>query len=230
MKTLLYTLLFCLLANAATAQSCDEKLYNSYLSEAQAAFKAKKYLEAVNAYSSALAICPKEAVFVKSKLREVFVEINQLKIDAEKAKKDTQTALAETEKQKEIAQTNLDKANKLINAFYFAYDRFALAFGGKIYDEKFYFIDKSGDKVAKLGEWEKAEQFEQDGSGFAKVKKKEGDALHDYLLDTLGNAYRAAYTLKDLSPDIKALDLTGTQFNAFPTEILIGSIDNQWFV
>ncbi len=117
-----------------------------------------------------------------------------------------------TEKQKQIADENLQKAKKLINAFYFAYDRFALAFK----DNKFYFIDKNGDKVEKLGEWNKAEQFSENRNSFTKVWKEN----KEYYLDTLGNSYRVAYKIEDLSSEIKALDLSGTKLNSFPNEVL----------
>lgn len=118
-----------------------------------------------------------------------------------------------TAQAKKEAQTNLEKVNKLINAFYFAYDRFALAYGkiaGWGHEYKFYFIDKNGDKVQKLGAWEKADQFAD--NDFAKVEIEN----KDFLLDTLGNGYQVAYNLKALSPEIKALELTGT----FPVQVL----------
>ncbi|MBC7777963.1 MAG: leucine-rich repeat domain-containing protein [Phycisphaerae bacterium] len=133
---------------------------------------------------------------------------------AEKAK--TQQALAETEKAKNEAQTALQKADKLIKAFYFYADRFALAYGEKNGANAFYFIDKNGDEVPKLGQWKKAEQF--DFRGFAKVKKQ-GKEEGDFLLDTMGNAYPAAFDIKDLKPEIRALDLSGKKLTEVPEEV-----------
>jgi Leucine-rich repeat (LRR) protein len=207
MKKLLFTLLLFTYALTAHAQ-CD------FLKDGMALEKQGKYQDAIRKYILAVKDCGKDAVTAMGKINALMLRIEKAervaKDEAEKAKK----ALAESEKQKQIATENLQKANKLINAFYFAYDRFALAFK----DRRFYFIDKNGDKVEKLGEWEKAEQFEY--SGFAKVKKKENEKLLDFLLDTLGNSYRVAYKITDLSPEIKALDLTGTKLDSFPTEIL----------
>ncbi|MFN0214818.1 MAG: leucine-rich repeat domain-containing protein [Saprospiraceae bacterium] len=138
---------------------------------------------------------------------------------AEKAakaeKQKTQQALAETEKAKNEAQTALKQANKLIKAFYFYAGRFALAYGEKKYGKVFYFIDKNGDEVPKLGQWEKAEQF--DDRGFAKVKKQ--GEVGDFLLDTLGNAYPVAYDIKDLKPEIRILDLSGKALTEIPAEV-----------
>ena len=118
---------------------------------------------------------------------------------------------------KDSANAALQKADKLINAFYFYEDRFALAYGQKGIKNVFYFIDKNGEEVIQLGRWEKAEQF--DYTGFAKVKKYEDGSLVDYLLDTLGKTYRVAYEIKDLSPDIRALDLSDKELSAIPKVI-----------
>jgi Leucine-rich repeat (LRR) protein len=113
--------------------------------------------------------------------------------------------------QKQSAEANFFKANKLVGAFYFAYDKFALAFK----DTKFYFINKNGEKVEKLGEWDNAEQFEI-GTDFAKVKRRGVN----FLLDTLGNSYQVAYDIKELSKEVTALDLMGKEIQTFPIEIL----------
>jgi hypothetical protein len=218
-----FSFLFALCVATAYAQvPCSD--YPRLMQEAQKLIKEEKYLDALRKYNSAQAHCPEKRKEVEKSIENLFVKIENLRIEAQKAKenaekaeKETAKALAEAEKQKQLAQTNLDKANKLVNAFYFYEGRFALAFK----DNKFYFIDKNGDKVEKLGEWNKAEQFEW--NGFSKVKKDEYGELFHYLLDTLGNSYRAAYTLKELSPDIKALDLTDTKLETFPDEILAHS-------
>jgi len=154
---------------------------------------------------------------------EARAEAQRLKAEAEKAKRQLRMvqgllvaavlALAvagwqyfEADKAKQKAQESLQKAEKLISAFYFYGDRFALAYGKKGYKNFFYFIDKNGDGVTKLGHWEEAEQFND--LGFSKVKTWDNGRLIDYLLDTLGNTYRATYDIKDLSLEIRALDLS----------------------
>jgi Leucine-rich repeat (LRR) protein len=114
------------------------------------------------------------------------------------------------QQQKEQAtQAALQKAQKLMDAIYFYDDKFALAF--KNY--QFYFIDKNGDEVSKLGKWDRAEQF--GWNGFAKVQRYNTK----YLLDPLGNTYPVAYHLNDLKPNITALDLGGQQLTSLSDNI-----------
>jgi Leucine-rich repeat (LRR) protein len=123
----------------------------------------------------------------------------------------------EADEAKQQTQVALQKADKLIDAFYFYAGRFALAYGEKEYENVFYFIDKNGDEVAKLGRWEKAEQFER--MGFSRVTKKEGGQFTDYLLDTLGNIYPAAFDVRDLNKNTTALDLSDKGLDRLPTSI-----------
>lgn len=171
---------------------------------------------------TALAQVNKEQLKTRAALAET--EIAKAKADSalaqvSQAQLNTEAALAETEIAKAQADSALQKANKLINAFYFYGDRFALAYGAKGDFERniFYFIDKNGEEVTKLGRWQKAEQF--DYHGFAKIKKEEKRKLTDYLLDTTGNTYRAAYDLKDMSPEIKVLDIAGKKLTMLPEAI-----------
>ena len=105
------------------------------------------------------------------------------------------------------------KAEKLIDAFYFYDDKFALAYK----NNSFYFIDKNGDFVSKLCRWQKAEQFDAQ-TGFAKVSHDK-DWRKIYLLDTLGNYYRYANNIKDLDNDLQILDLSHGGLQQFPLEI-----------
>lgn len=211
MKTLLFTLLMGFFALNLAAQNCAKEDYDTYLKKAEKILKVSEpnYLAAVNAYIDALTVCPEKdkIAFVNGKLKEIFAKIDTLRVKAEKAEKATKTALVEVEKQKEVAQTNLDKANKLINAFYFYDDKFALAYGGDFSYHKhsnvFQFMDKDGNIAYELGEWDKAEQFEKE-TGFAKVKK----GNREYILDTLGNKYDVSYSLTNMDSSIVALDLS----------------------
>ena len=89
-------------------------------------------------------------------------------------------------------------------------DRFALV----RHNGQCYFIDKKGNVVAKLGTWSKAELF--DDRDFAKVESNNNNDTIQYLLDTLGNTYRVAYNLKNVSLDITALDLQGQNLSTLP--------------
>jgi Leucine-rich repeat (LRR) protein len=117
------------------------------------------------------------------------------------------------EEQRQKAVTALAQTQKLINAFYFYKDRFALAFK----DDKFYFIDKNGDKVEKLGEWEKADQFGSDG--FARVKTTENYLLTDFIIDTLGNTFKVAYDPKLIDSSTRAVYLPENILQELPPEI-----------
>ncbi len=118
-----------------------------------------------------------------------------------------------------LALAKADSANakneKLINAFYFYDGKFAVAFGEKNYQKVFYFIDKEGNRVERLGEYKEANNFDEDG--WAYVSKEDGK---EYLLDTLGNTYRVAYNLSDLSPEVEALDLRNKEQANFPMQAL----------
>ncbi|MCL2042068.1 MAG: leucine-rich repeat domain-containing protein [Bacteroidales bacterium] len=120
-------------------------------------------------------------------------------------------------KQKDEISIAYAKAEKLINAFYFYENKFALAYGskGKYESNVFYFIDKDGDAVEKLGWWHKAEQFNEN-TGFAKVIDDEETV---YLLDTLGNTYKYSNKIDELDDTIEALDLSRQNLYNLPERI-----------
>lgn len=226
MKTLFFLLLLC--ANAVFAQNTE---YLQILQRGKDALRKEDYQGAILKYRAAEAADPSKKEEVNVLIDAVFVAIEQKRvqaeeakkraekaekaateaqkatkialIDAQKAQKATKIALSYAEKSQEEAQTALDKAQKLVDAFYFYDGKFALAYGKIGYYNKFYFIDKKGDKVEKLGEWDKAEQFPEYSDGFTKVWKDQ----QEHYLDTMGNYYRVAYKLEDLNAEIKALDL-----------------------
>lgn len=131
-------------------------------------------------------------------LKKVFEGIKAQRDEAVKAKQEAQTASLKT-------KAALTKAEKLINAFYFYDDRFALSVKQVESSRKYGFINKNGDVVIPYN-YEYAEQF--DYSGFAKVKKKDhygesGGGIFDYLVDTGGKDYLVSYEFPDI---IKALN------------------------
>lgn len=212
---------------------------NSYAEAIQMGDRALRngqYQKAINMYDSAEAFDGNKRDVVRKKRGKVFDKIETLRKAAEEDKKQAENALIETEKAKKEAliekekalesekkaqkakaetQIALLKANRLVAAFYFYKDRFALAYGGEEHDNAFYFIDKNGNKVEKLGKWRKAEQF--DWKGYAKVKK-EYDGK-DYLLDTLGGIYPIAYEAKGLNKNITALDLSNKYLKKIPLRV-----------
>ncbi len=85
----------------------------------------------------------------------------------------SQNTFNRLEEEKHKTDSAFTKAQKLIDAFYFYDDKFALAFGDKQgFGNEFYFIDKKGDVIEKLGYWEKAEQFDYDGWSKVLTSKK----------------------------------------------------------
>ncbi|GJM35283.1 MAG: hypothetical protein DHS20C18_42840 [Saprospiraceae bacterium] len=196
--------------------------YEEAMQQGDGAVRAGQYKTAINKYFAAEAFDPNKKDIVKVKVNTVFARIDSLLQVAELARDEALKQTREAQKQKQVAeaakletQNALTIANQLINAFYFYEDRFALAFK----TNKFYFIDKKGIRVPQLGQWVKAEQFD-DRTGFAKVKKKEQEKLLDYLLDTFGNIYLVAYHLKDLDRATGVLDLSGKSLDVFPARAM----------
>ncbi len=202
--------------------------------EADSASQKAKYEMAIKRYVSALVICPRNVKTIAHRIEAVFQKVDALKQEAFRQqqklkvqKSIIETALKEAETHKKLAKENeqkanenLAKANKLINTFYFYDDKYALAYGeNEDHKNVFYFIDKNGDRVEKLREWKKAEQFTD--IGFAKVWD---DKNIEYYLDTDGNSYAVAYSLAEMDSSKTALDLsyaqTGQVLATFPKEIL----------
>ncbi len=193
--------------------------YAEAMLQGDSAFNRKEYKVAINKYFAAEAFDPNKKDSVKAKVNRAFEKIERLRSEAEKAKKEAIAEKNKAETANSATEKALYKANKLINAFYFYKDRFALAIGGEVYYQRFRFIDKNGDHVKKLGEWERAGQFEE-VTGFAKVKDRDDRILVEYLLDTLGNKYPVAYDLEHVNYDVTALDLSATRMDSFPAEVL----------
>ena len=135
----------------------------------------------------------------------------------QEANKQKQIALDE----KGTAQLALAKAEKLISVFYFYRDRFGLTYGksedtDRYIKNVYYYIDKNGDRIHKLGEWDLAGQFD-DYTGFNRVEIfREEDPNEQYMIDTSGNTYAAAYDLKDIKSFTEALEVNtsvGSRFN-----------------
>lgn len=155
----------------------------------------------------ALAVTEAEAARDEAENARKIVEETNIKLAEEKEK--LEIALDKVEQAEFQARKALRSARKLIKAFHFYDDKFALAFK----DDKFYFIDRNGNKVRKLGEWEKAEQF--DSRGFAKIRTKG----IEMLIDTLGKKFPVAYVISDLNSKIKALDLSKKNLTKVPTKV-----------
>ena len=221
MKNLLLLPLF-FLAFHTSAQNT----YAEAIQQGDRALRQGQYKTAINKYFSAEAFDLTKKAVIREKVNNVFNRIEDLRTqslmaldEAKAAREESQSTLIEIENAEKATQDALQKANKLINAFYFYEDKFALAYGEKNDENIFYFIDKNGDEVEKLGNWDKSEQF--DRLGFANVKKWKNDELIEYFLDTFGHTYSAAYDLKliDIRPKMAALDLSHKQLEVVPKRV-----------
>ncbi|MDX2303797.1 MAG: hypothetical protein NW226_13410 [Microscillaceae bacterium] len=104
----LYTFVFWLLVPAFCLAQTPCPLYQKYMDKGNAAVKAERFEEAINAFSAAMLHCPDQADESQQKIIEVFNRINQLKIDAQKAKIKAENAQKETE----IALQKAENAQK----------------------------------------------------------------------------------------------------------------------
>ncbi|MEL6972487.1 MAG: leucine-rich repeat domain-containing protein [Bacteroidota bacterium] len=215
-----------LLSTVSSFAQCD--VVNALLSKGDRFLQESNpnYQEAINAYTAAIIACPEQAQEGKQRIARMVNGINDLRKEAVSAKSEsdrlfkelkiaqieTYAALEEVKVAEADLQVALTQANKLVEAFYFFGDRFALAYGES---QQYFFIDKNGDRVDKLGSWERAEQFDQ--RGFTKVFKRNDPQA--YLMDTFGSVYPVAYTLADIQPTTTALDLANQKLEILPKEL-----------
>lgn len=174
------------------AQDCEA--YNRLMQEAKDARYIEDFETAIKKYNLAMLNCPINVVLIQDEFVLTFNEIESLK------------EMAELEREKaENAQAH---SQKLIDMFYFYDDKIALAFK----NGKFGFINKRADVVIDF-DYDKAKNF--DDTGYANVEK----AGIKYLINAKGDEYKVAYSLVDLNPEIKAIDLRSEELSALPAEI-----------
>ncbi len=213
MRTLL--LICSLLLAAGALQAQKECNYAKLMAEGNAFFKKQNFRAALKKFNAARTCDASQSKAVDDAINRLFDSIeaqrDEAKAQRDEAQKQRKRAeaaqkLAENEKQRADAQ--IVKNQRLIDAFYFYGGRLALAYR----NDRFGFIDKEG-KVVIGYRYEKAEQFDE--LGFAKVRM-EG---HEYLIDTFGNEYKAAYDLENLNKSVTALDLRKASLDSFPKAI-----------
>ncbi|MFT7628995.1 MAG: Leucine-rich repeat (LRR) protein [Ulvibacter sp.] len=186
-------------------QNCFDDFYNKGIE----AFNNYKFETALNQFKAA-EICDDKP------------ENDDLELWIRKTQDGYLNAIIEAKKD---AEQQLKRANKLVESIYFFDNKYALMYGPKKIDniyfeydsdgvlknKMYYFIDKNGDEVYKLGKWDFMENF--DKYGFSKGKGIAIDTVYhtDHktnedlisvvrfsaneftLLDTVGNQYRLAY-------------------------------------
>ncbi|MBK8965348.1 MAG: leucine-rich repeat domain-containing protein [Lewinellaceae bacterium] len=222
MKSSISILLFCLLAIETHAQNN----YTQAIQQGDAALRRGEYKTAIKKYFAAEAFDPSKKDVVQRKVETVFDKIEALRVEAERAFRQVQ---AEQEK----TQAALDRADRLVEAFYFYAGRFALAYN----DYHYYFIDKNGNPIEKLGYWGEAGQFTNEG--FARVSPYDVDtiitfdtttyeervqirrtsSLDYFLIDTTGKKYLVSTDEPEKEPGIAALGFSFNQLKEFPEKI-----------
>jgi len=189
--------IFCMLlfVDAKGQSSYSEAIY-----QGDTAYDNKQYKTAINKYFAAEAFDPSKKDEVKARVNRVFDKIEALRQEAEELRKRANNATRSAILNEYKAKEALSKAKKFISQHFFYDDKFALEIynqeGGS--DYKFIFIDTNGMKVEQLGEWIRATQFNAE-DGFARVYAGVyTDFESDFLLDTTGQTYLAAYDLQGI--------------------------------
>lgn len=173
MKQYFTTLLICLLYTQHTqAQDCEKVAYDRQIAKADSCQNEGNYAQAQEHYNTAKILCNSQSETVEKLKDTLFEHINTL----------------------------YTQSKKLIDAFF---DRkYVLSRDNVFNTHKLHFIDKNGDMVDKLGEWEYATEFDQDG--YAEVMDKYDNK---YFLDTLGNKYYLEQKPKQYAVSIDKLNL-----------------------
>jgi Leucine rich repeat len=200
--------------------------YSESIQQGDEAFSKQQFKTAIHKYFAAEAFDPSKKEEVKKRVGKVFDKIEALREEAEtagkrerKAKTAADSARNRAIRSEQQTKKALEQSNRLINAFYFYEGKFALAYGTDTQQHNiYYFIDKNGLPVQKLGQWAKAELFDE--TGFAQVKKEEINQLREYLVDTFGHAYRSSSKISGLGKETRALYLSGHQFTQYLDKIL----------
>ena len=142
------------------------------------------------------------------------------KIQAQSALNDANSAKRKEEDARELAEKNLAIADsarrankKIVDAFYFYHDRFAIAQKLINGQKKYGFINKKGDPVIDYV-FDEVTQF-SDADGLAIVKQGE----KRYLLDTLKNQYFLPTTLDGITGQTTAVDLRSKELDSIPIAI-----------
>jgi Leucine-rich repeat (LRR) protein len=156
---------------------------------------------------------------INMRIDTIFSTIAEKNREAEELNEKNKDLIHTITKQKQEAYDLNQKYEKIIKNMYFFDDenkRFALVTAK---DRKFGFVDADGEQLLGGFKFDKAQPF--DDNGFAKVEIYDipSKIYNKYLLDTLGYTYLLAVSLKDLTPNTEALDLSGQGLTIIPENI-----------
>ncbi|MBP6825564.1 MAG: hypothetical protein KA165_03295, partial [Saprospiraceae bacterium] len=224
MKRVFLYLILCFFTPVLPLSAQDCPHYQTLMKRAKLYWDKQQFDLALNQISAAREHCPAMTAEIDAQFLAFAKEIAAKYREAEKAKKQADEEKGKTQAALKKAEAALQKAGKLINAFYFYAGRFAVAEKGIDEEPIYFYIDKNGDEVAKLGIYSKAAQFDE--AGFARVSKVgEDDESGEFLLDTFGNTYRVAFSTDALTDNTRALDLRESRQNPFPDAILFPQLE-----
>lgn len=192
-------LILCFLSLHASLNAQSE-CYKNLRKEGLTLLQKKNYRSAVDKFFAAR-YCPDKPT--KDDLDDLIKKTQDQWVAAlAQAQKKTVAALAK-------ADSALNLANNIIDAFYFYKDSFALAYKAGAYG----FINKKGEAVIDY-QYDAALPF--DDPGYAQVNKDNVT----YLIDTKGVEYQLATELNQLDTHIVALDLRHKKLDTLPMVIL----------
>jgi len=226
MKTSFTTLIIILiLTNISYTQDCSE--YDNLIQQGNTAFFKKNYERAVKRYNLAMLNCPKKALEVQEKILDVFVKIEQLKIDAEIALAEVEdqkkTIIEKSRTEKKILEEKIKaisaylkseeekaKLNEVLKALQKEQEKneriinsfyfYAGNFALAHNGEGYGFVDKEGN-IAIEHKYDKALPFDDD-IGLAYVEEN----YIRYLIDTSGTKYLTANHKKSMHSNTEAID------------------------
>ncbi|MBL7807027.1 MAG: leucine-rich repeat domain-containing protein [Saprospiraceae bacterium] len=171
-----------------------------------------------NAIISASIAKEAKEVAVKEKVRadsnatealEAKLLAQKKQMEAEKARLEADTARVEAEIAQKNTEIALAKADKLIEAFYFYKDRFALAYKGN----KYGFINKEGEVVIDY-KYDEALPFNEN-TGLSTVK----DRNDEYLLDTLSHEYKNVREVTLINSETRSVSLSNLGLIKIPKKL-----------
>lgn len=160
---------------------------------ADSCIAAGNYSVAYDNYNAAAVYCRTQIEDINAAKDRLFVKINGLREQAETAQQEAEKAL--------------DKATRLVSAFYFHENRFALAYNKTAGGFKYYFINENGSPVENLGYWDRLEHFNHDN--LAKGVLTDEVELQEFFIDTAGNRYLISTNPEVIKTTTKVLWLPG---------------------
>ena len=120
--------------------------------------------------NDSLKLVNKEVIRARDSTETALSELSIQQDSTEKARQELSEVNQELSQQQVLTQSALEKAERLVNAFHFYDDKYALASTIRKDSLKYFFIDKEGKKISSLGEWDHVTSFNNYGFTLAYLK------------------------------------------------------------